>query len=117
MTTAPRFPLGRILATPDDAIFVNVRGTALVGRANIEKGLTQDLAGEMKGSTFDVTIDDIRFIKPDTAVVHGTTTIKGAGSSPDGLKGHYLLVATKQGSAWKALAVHAAAVPPPGPPK
>ena len=100
-----------------DATFVNVRGTVSNGRADIQKGLAEDLAGEMKGSTFDATVDGIRFTAADTAVAHGSTTIKGGSLPPDGLKGHYLMVATKQGGMWKALAVHAAAMPPPGPPK
>jgi uncharacterized protein (TIGR02246 family) len=101
----------------DDAVFVNVRGMPRMGRAEIEKTLAQDLSGEMKGSTFGVTMDTIRFIRPDIALVHGTTNITGGGAPPEGLKGHYQLVATKEGGAWKALAVHAAAMPPPPPPK
>ena len=102
----------------DDGMFVTITGTPIVGRPEIEKSMAKDLAGDMKGSTFDVTMDTIRFIRPDTAMVVGTTLIKGAAMGPpEGLKGHYLLVATKQGSAWRVLAVHAAAMPPPLPPK
>jgi uncharacterized protein (TIGR02246 family) len=100
----------------DDAVFVNVRGTPSMGRAEIERNMAQDLSGEMKGSTFDATMDTIRFIRADIALVQGTTSITGGKAPPEGLKGHYLLVATKQGGAWKALAVHAAAMPPPPPP-
>jgi uncharacterized protein (TIGR02246 family) len=101
----------------DDATFVNVRGVETRGRAAIEKGMVEDLAGEMKGATFAVTMDTIRFVRPDLALVQGTTNITGGGTPPNGLKGHYLLVATKQGGSWKVLAVHTAAMPPPPPQK
>jgi uncharacterized protein (TIGR02246 family) len=101
----------------DDATFVNVRGMETKGRAAIETGMAQDLSGELKGTTFAVTMDTIRFVRPDLALVQGTTNITGGGTPPDGLKGHYLLVATKQGGSWKVLAVHTAAMPPPPPQK
>jgi uncharacterized protein (TIGR02246 family) len=97
----------------DNALFVNVRGMATTGREAIEKSLAADLNGELKGSTFAATVDAIQFIRPDLALATGTTSITGGGTPPEGLKGHYLVVATKQGGAWKAAAVHAAAMPPP----
>jgi uncharacterized protein (TIGR02246 family) len=97
----------------DDASFINIIGVETKGRAAIEKNMADSLAGEMKGTTFVATMDTIRFIKPDVAVVQGTTNITGGATPPDGLKGHYLLVATKQGGSWKVLAVHTAALPPP----
>jgi len=96
----------------DDGVFVNVRGMVTTGRAAIEKSLAADLSGELKGSTFAVTMDTIRFIRSDMALVNGTTNITGGALPPEGLKGHYLAVATKQGGAWKVAAVHTAAMPP-----
>jgi uncharacterized protein (TIGR02246 family) len=97
----------------DDGMFVNARGIVTTGRAAIQKNLAADLSGEMKGSTFAVTVDTIRFISPDLAVAIGTTNISGGATPPGGLKGHYLVVATKQGGAWKVAAVHTGAMPPP----
>ena len=96
----------------DDAIFVNVRGIVSTGRAAIEKSIAADLSGELKGSTFAITTDTIQFIRPDLALINGTTNITGGATPPEGLKGHHLAVATKQGGAWKVAAVHAAAMPP-----
>jgi uncharacterized protein (TIGR02246 family) len=97
----------------DDAVFINVRGMVMTGRAAIEKSLAADLSGELKGSMFAVTVDTIQFIRPDVALLNGTMNITGGATSPDGRKGHYLVVATQQGGAWKVAAVHAAAMPPP----
>jgi uncharacterized protein (TIGR02246 family) len=97
----------------DDGTFINTLGVETKGRAAIEKNMADSLSGEMKGTAFAATMDTIRFIRADVAVVQGTTNITGGGTPPDGLKGHYLLVATKQGGSWKLLAVHAAAMPPP----
>ena len=100
----------------DDAMFVSVRGMVTTGRAAIEKNIAADLSGGMKGTTFAITMDSLQFIRPDLALVTGTTNITGGATPPEGLKGHHLAVATKQGGAWKVAAVHTAAMPPPAKP-
>ena len=100
----------------DDGTFVDEQGMETRGRAAIEKGFAQVMS-ESKGATFAGTVDTIRFIRPDLALVQGTFNVTGGGMPPEGFKGHYLAVAAKQGGSWKILAVHNAAMPPPPPKK
>jgi uncharacterized protein (TIGR02246 family) len=98
----------------DDGTFIDVQGVETRGRAAIEKGFAQVMS-ETKGATFAGTVDTIRFIRPDLALVQGTINITGGGMPPEGFKGHYLAVVAKQGGSWKILAVHDAAMPAPPP--
>ena len=98
----------------DDATLVNEPGMEAKGRTEIERAFAQVMS-RWKVETISGTLDTIRFIRPDLALLQGATGITGGGTPPGGLKGHYMAVATKQGGSWKIVAAHSAAMPPPPP--
>jgi uncharacterized protein (TIGR02246 family) len=79
------------------------------GRAAIEKGLAELLAGPFKGTRLTITTDAIRFLTPSIAieeesfVVSGLKTSTSAEAPP--VKGSCLDLVQKQGGRWFAAAV------------
>ena len=104
-----------------DADFTAPPGTVLRGSAAIEKGFAADhgASGLFRSSTIKQTIDRIRFLKPDVAVLQGAFETSGA-IGPQGAplvpspKGRLLLVFVKDGGQWKVASGMAMA--PMGPP-
>jgi len=102
----------------DDATIVDESGKETKGRAAIVKDFAEAKASDdLKGAKIDITVNTIRFIRPDLAVSHGTYTVTGGKMPPEGAKGHYMAVDVKQGGSWKSKALHLAAMPPPMPQK
>ena len=102
----------------DDATVVDEWGMETKGRAAIVKGFAEQRAlDDFKGAKIDVTLTTIRFLGPDLAVSQGTYTVTGGKMPPEGFKGHYQNVDVKQGSSWKSVSLHLAAMPPPLPQK
>ena len=93
-----------------DADFTNPLGRTVRGRADIEAGYASDhsATGLFRSSTIKQTIDHVRLVKPDLAVVHGSWEITGA-VGPDGaplpmpFKGRLMLVTEKKAGQWKVL--------------
>jgi len=107
-----------------DAEFTTPVGQTWRGRAEMEKGFAADHAatGLFRSSTIRQTIDRLRFVKPDVAVVHGSWETTGA-VGPDGApllpspKGRLMLVFVKRDGQWKVVSGEAmqplAGGPPP----
>jgi uncharacterized protein (TIGR02246 family) len=93
----------------EDAVTVNAAGVVSRGRAAIEKGIGETLAGDAKGTTLSITPGALQVIAPDVAVGDGTYTLTGGTGTATG-KGRYLNTVVKRGASW-AIAASAAFVP------
>ena len=88
----------------EDVDFVTVGGVWFRGRADFEKYHTRLLAGRFKDSTNTPLEIDVRFLRPDEAVVHWSWRIEGD-RNPDGSPrprrfGLMTMVAQKQKDRW-----------------
>jgi uncharacterized protein (TIGR02246 family) len=94
----------------ENGVFVDVNGKAWQGRAEIEK----DLAGGNPSARprLTLTVQGVRFIKPDVALMRGSSMVQGGNVPPGGGAGHWAVVAMKAGGQWKIVAAEAAANPP-----
>jgi len=95
----------------EDGSFTKIDGQTFRGRSTIEQDMASGNFGTAKtGMTMSIDTATIQFVRPDLAVVTGTTHFSGA---PEGQRaGHYMSIVRKVGSGWKVAAVHAAAAPP-----
>jgi uncharacterized protein (TIGR02246 family) len=91
----------------EDANLVGGSGGVISGRHHIEEVMAEEHATSLKGRNLAVTIEEIRFLKPDLAVVNGTYEATGTGSSTqaDTLKGLYTLIAGKERRKWIGLGI------------
>jgi uncharacterized protein (TIGR02246 family) len=94
--------LAKIMA--DDVDFVTVGATWLHGRSDFEKYHTRLLSGRFKESTITPLQTEVRFLRPDIAVVHWSWKIVGD-KNPDGTArepryGMMTMVAEKRNNAW-----------------
>jgi uncharacterized protein (TIGR02246 family) len=53
----------------DDAIIVNIAGRRVLGRAAIQRAMSTALEGSLSRVFTSSEIDDIRFVRPDVAIV------------------------------------------------
>ena len=87
-----------------DADFTNVMGLRAHGRAVIAGGHDEILATVFRGTRIDATVDQIRGLRPDVAVVDVTLTLRGADGQPVAmLPGGYSsagFVATRESGTW-----------------
>lgn len=88
----------------EDVDFVTVGGAWFRGRADFEKYHTRLLAGRFKDSTNTPLETDVRFLRPDEAVIHWSWAIEGD-KNPDGSPrpkrfGIMTMVAHKKKDAW-----------------
>jgi uncharacterized protein (TIGR02246 family) len=95
----------------DNGVFVDVDGTAFEGRAEIERNLAGD--GTSKPPRLTLTVDAVRFVKPDVALMRGKSTVESPNVPPGGGGGHWAVVAMKVAGQWKVIAAQAAMNPPP----
>jgi uncharacterized protein (TIGR02246 family) len=65
-----------------DADFTNVMGLRAHGRDVIARGHDEILATVFRGTRLDATVDQIRYLRPDVALVDVTFTLRGAGGQP-----------------------------------
>ncbi|HEY0702147.1 MAG TPA: SgcJ/EcaC family oxidoreductase [Candidatus Acidoferrales bacterium] len=88
----------------EDADFVNVVGWWWQGRAQIESKHAKMHQSMFKDSTLAVGSVTIRFIGPDTAIVHMLWTLEGAknfdGGAAGERKGIFTEVLVRQGNDW-----------------
>jgi uncharacterized protein (TIGR02246 family) len=94
--------LAKIMA--DDVDFVTVGATWLHGRSDFEKYHTRLLSGRFKNSTITPLQTEVRFLRPEIAVVHWSWKIAGD-KNPDGTLrqpryGMMTMVAEKRKGAW-----------------
>ncbi len=88
----------------EDGDFIQPAGRITRGRADIEKRLAEEHSFFYTGSRFTSTVDTVRFLKLDVAVVDGAWETSGA-HTPKGkplptMKGLYTLIVVKRSSKW-----------------
>jgi len=98
--------LAKIMA--DDVDFVTVGATWIHGRPDFEKYHARLLSGRFSGSTTAILQTEVRFLKPDVAVVHWGWRIEGD-KNPDGTRrrpryGMMTMVAEKREGRWLVVA-------------
>lgn len=104
-----------------DARLVTVRGDAMNGRAEIEKGLNAIFATRAKNATHSTKDVTIRMIKPDVAFAYVVNELSGL-VTPDGqsLPAHQelsLRVFVRDGAIWQVAAFHNTMIAPFAPPR
>jgi uncharacterized protein (TIGR02246 family) len=89
----------------EDADLVAGSGGVFRGRSQIEQLLTEEFSTSLKEWKLANAIEDIRFIKPDIAIVNGTYEATGIGSNTQAapLKGLYTVIMGKERRKWMAL--------------
>ena len=88
-------------------------GKAWEGRAEIEKAIAGD-GNASSRPRLTVTVQGVRFIKPDVALMRGSSLAEGAGVPAGEGGGHWAVVCVKIGGQWKVVAEDNAAHPPAG---
>ena len=108
---------GKAFAAPfaTDADYVVVNGMKLKGREAIETGHTQIFTTIYKDSHNVGTVQGIRFLRPDVAIVHVEWNLefKAGGETR---KGHAMntMIMAKDGGKWNIAAFHNTPIQPPG---
>jgi uncharacterized protein (TIGR02246 family) len=69
----------------DDGSFTNIRGTVFYGHRAFEDRHAEIFATFFKGSTLSMTVDKIRYVRPDVAIVDLETEIGGLRDMPPGI--------------------------------
>jgi uncharacterized protein (TIGR02246 family) len=91
-----------------DADFTNVMGLRAHGRDLIARGHDEILATVFRGTRLAAAITQIRYLRPDVAVVDATLTLRGADGAPLAMlpagQSSAGLVVTREGGTW-AIAV------------
>lgn len=83
-----------------DGELVTGQGRAFAGREAIQEAITGAFEGAMKDSTFVWTVEKVKLVKPDVAIVDYDAEIKGADAGAEALKFHIVAVLVKQGGKW-----------------
>jgi uncharacterized protein (TIGR02246 family) len=97
---------GERLARPfsTDADFTNVMGLRAHGREVIARGHDEILATVFRGTRIAATVDQIRYLRPDVAVIDATLSIRGADGQPlammPGGTSSAGVVATRDSGSW-----------------
>lgn len=93
----------------EDADLVIPTGLFIHGRSNIDLFYSSVFASGYKGSRAASEVTQVRFLKPDVALVDGKWSIEGAhtaeGKSAPAELGIFSLVAVKQGALWRISAL------------
>jgi uncharacterized protein (TIGR02246 family) len=92
-----------------DGDIVNPYGEVVKGRPALEALFAREQAGFARSSRFASTVESLRFLKPDIALVDGTVTVSGVrGDGADApaatLKGRYTDIVAKREGQWLVLA-------------
>jgi len=111
-------------AIAPDCVFTNIFGMVFAGHGGFEAQHARIFSTIYRGTTLHQTIDHLRFVRPDVAIVNTTTRMTGVGHWPAGLQPRdgalvtrLLQVLVKDGGEWKIVAYHNVdAKAPPGPP-
>lgn len=98
----------------EDADYVIVNGTQIKGRAAIAKGHQEIFDTIYKNTTISLSVDSIRFLRSDVAVVHvsGTRTAPQEAGQPGAVNGKITLVMTKENGRWEIVAFQNTKVQP-----
>lgn len=106
-------------ATAPDVIFTNIVGLFSVGRAGFEAQHHHIFSTFYKGSTLRQHVEQIRFIRPDVAIMNTLTEVTGFGALPhvvqaqDGvLRTRLEQVFLRSEEGWQIVAFHNVVVHP-----
>lgn len=95
----------------ENGVFVDENGKVLEGKSAIAQALAGG-ANAPNRIRLSLTVDAVRLIKPDVALMRGNSMVSG-GDVPAGAgAGHWAVVAMKVAGQWKVIAAQAAANPP-----
>ena len=97
----------------DDADQLTSAGDWRKGRAAIEKGVAQAMAGPYKGAKYVTKIETVRTVAPNVAVADGSfelQNVAGGGTR----RGHISYVMVKSGGQWRTAAVRSMVPTPTG---
>jgi len=83
-----------------DGDMVTGQGRAYAGRDAIQEALTAAFDGGLKETAFLWTVEKIKLLKPDVAIVDYDAQIKGSDPNADPLKFHIVAVLVKQNGKW-----------------
>jgi uncharacterized protein (TIGR02246 family) len=100
---------GRAFAAPfaEDADFVTIRGEHFRGRAAIADGHAAIFRTIYAGSTNHMTIEAIRLLRPEVALVRVHALLDTPGGPLAGRHGaRFSLVLTQESSGWEIAALH-----------
>ncbi|HEY2587170.1 MAG TPA: SgcJ/EcaC family oxidoreductase [Tepidisphaeraceae bacterium] len=81
-----------------DGNIVTPDGNDLAGRDGIEQSLTDAFNGHLKDSTLTTTVEKVRLIKPDVAIVDSGAEMKTPDGEPEKL--HLVSVLVKTDGKW-----------------
>ncbi|HSU67518.1 MAG TPA: SgcJ/EcaC family oxidoreductase [Tepidisphaeraceae bacterium] len=81
-----------------NAEIVTESGQTLAGRDGIQEALTQAFSDTLKDSTLSETVDKVRFIKRDVAIVDADALVKSGDTEIN--KMHLVSVIVKQNGKW-----------------
>jgi uncharacterized protein (TIGR02246 family) len=94
-----------------DADYVSSTGLVAKGRAEIEKAYAAQFTGVYKGTSLRNDVTNVRFLKPDVAIVNGTFEVTGLrgsdGKEMPSRKGISTSVVIKQNGQWLITALRA----------
>jgi uncharacterized protein (TIGR02246 family) len=88
----------------DDVVIVNIAGRRVLGRRDLEAAMRSALATPLAAVTTTVDIDDIRFLRPDVALVSCTKHVHDARAEPDDAlppAGAMSYIVTNDGDGWR----------------
>lgn len=98
-----------------DADYVVVNGMSIKGREEIDKGHTQIFTTIYKESHNTATIKNVRFLRPDVAIVHVEWNLEfKAGGETRKARAINTMVMTKDGGKWSIAAFHNTPIQPQG---
>jgi len=91
----------------EDADHVEPDGRTVRGRAALEKELATRFATDLRGTRSVQTVEAVRLVKPDVAVVDAAYEVTGvhdaAGKPLPPLKGRYVDIWIKRGNTWQII--------------
>lgn len=97
-----------------EGTFTNVNGEFYVGREEFDRRHAQVFAGVFRGTALFLTVNQLRFVRPDVAIADIDTEVAGAQLQPPGaavgsdgvLRSRLLMVLVKEKGAWCIAAYH-----------
>ena len=102
----------------EDADFVNVRGEHHRGRAAIAAGHSAIFRTVYAGSTNAYTVEAVRALRPDVALVHVRSVLDTPGGPLAGRhSARVSMVLTRDGGGWRIASFHNTLEAPPAPPR
>lgn len=108
---------GKAFAAPfaEDADYVVVNGMHVKGRAAIDMGHQQIFDTFYKGSNIMLTLENVRFVRPDVAIVHvqGRLMFQVGGNTQES-DARSTSVVTKNNEGWSIAAFQNTPILPPG---